>query len=90
MPVRVAGLPASPGERKEGRRNLPAQLHLLRELLARPEGQPGTLLIAERSTVHLAPAAFTNDGRVSRRPPGRFAHGRADRAGAGVGGGGGA
>ena len=46
---------------EEGRRNLRAQLHLLRELLADPEGDAGALLIADRTTVHLDPAAFTTD-----------------------------
>jgi DNA-binding SARP family transcriptional activator len=46
---------------EEGRRNLRAQLHLLRERLAGAESPAGALLIAERTTVHLDPAAFTTD-----------------------------
>src|SRR5262245_25914095 len=46
---------------EEGRRNLRAQLHLLRELLAGPESPDRTPLIAERTAVHLDPGAFTTD-----------------------------
>jgi hypothetical protein len=46
---------------EEGRHNLRNQLHLLRELLGGHEGQAQALLIAERSTVHLAPGAFSTD-----------------------------
>src|SRR5262249_46469912 len=46
---------------EEGRHNLRRQLHLLRELLAGPESAAGALLLAERTTVQLDPAAFTTD-----------------------------
>jgi predicted ATPase/DNA-binding SARP family transcriptional activator len=44
-----------------GRRKLRSLLHDLRALLAEPHSAAGALLLAERTTVHLDPAAFTTD-----------------------------
>jgi predicted ATPase/DNA-binding SARP family transcriptional activator len=44
-----------------GRRKLRSLLHDLHELLTEPRGAAGTLLLAERTTLQLDPAAFTTD-----------------------------
>jgi predicted ATPase/DNA-binding SARP family transcriptional activator len=46
---------------EEGRRKLRSQLYVLRRLLAGPEGRAGAFLIADHTTVHLDPTAFTTD-----------------------------